>query len=311
MKNNDAQELNLQLNPELFKPLFTMKPLVHGAAIIFNWLIIIGMAYLSIQLSNILVYFIALLVIGARMHALAILMHDASHFRFMKNRKWNDLITNFTTMYFLFLTIEQYRTNHLAHHKHLNTDHDPDWVSKFQKKEFTFPQTKQDFFKTIASYFLLIQGIKDAFWFVRRFGLMEGKKKTNRNDPKLPKALFYITLIGVLTYLGWWTYFLLYWVVPYFSTFLMFQYIRSVAEHFGELAYDSELTGSRTVKTNFIERFLIAPHNVGYHLEHHLYPGVPYYNLPKLHELLMEDATFKDNAHITHGYWSGLIKEIV
>ena len=25
------------------------------------------------------------------------------------------------------------------------------------------------------------------------------------------------------------------------------------------------------------------PHNINYHLEHHLFPGVPFYNLPKLH----------------------------
>ncbi len=90
----------------------------------------------------------------------------------------------------------------------------------------------------------------------------------------------------------------------------MFQYIRSVSEHFGDLAYDHELTGSRTVKTNAVERFFIAPHNVGYHLEHHLYPGIPYYNLPKLHQLLMEVPTFKANAHITQGYFNGLLKEL-
>ena len=90
----------------------------------------------------------------------------------------------------------------------------------------------------------------------------------------------------------------------------MLQYIRSVAEHFGELAYDSLLTSTRTVKANAIERFLIAPHNVGYHLEHHLYPAVPYYNLPKLHDLLMETEEYKGKAHITIGYLKGLLSEL-
>ena len=30
-------------------------------------------------------------------------------------------------------------------------------------------------------------------------------------------------------------------------------------------------------------RWLIFPHNVNYHVEHHLYASVPQYNLPRLH----------------------------
>jgi fatty acid desaturase len=29
--------------------------------------------------------------------------------------------------------------------------------------------------------------------------------------------------------------------------------------------------------------------NLNYHIEHHLFPGVPWYNLPKVHALLLED----------------------
>lgn len=90
----------------------------------------------------------------------------------------------------------------------------------------------------------------------------------------------------------------------------MFQYIRSVAEHFGELAYEDELSSSRTVQPNWLEKILIAPHQEGYHLEHHLYPGVPFYNLPKLHLLLMQTKVYQDKAHITKGYLSGLLKEL-
>ena len=90
----------------------------------------------------------------------------------------------------------------------------------------------------------------------------------------------------------------------------MFQYIRSVAEHFGELAYDHNLTSSRTVKANWLERFFLSPHNVGYHLEHHLYPGVPFYHLPKLHKLLMGKKEYSQKAHITKGYVTGLMDEL-
>src|SRR5680860_348256 len=43
---------------------------------------------------------------------------------------------------------------------------------------------------------------------------------------------------------------------------------------------------SRTVYMNRINRYLYW--NMNYHLEHHMFPLVPYHNLPKLHELVKE-----------------------
>lgn len=44
---------------------------------------------------------------------------------------------------------------------------------------------------------------------------------------------------------------------------------------------------TRTVYMNRINRYLYW--NMGYHIEHHMFPMVPYYNLPKLHELVKAD----------------------
>ncbi len=304
-----AKDLNLQVDNRDLKAFFKTSSRRHAIAMVIDWAVIAAAIYLGIRFWNPLVYFLAVLVIGARQHALAILMHDATHFRFLKNRKMNDAITNFFTMYPLFTSIEKYRHNHLAHHNHLNTDHDPDWVAKLTKREFEFPKTKQAFMWTLVTYMTLYQGFLDAAWFFKRFG--PGKKKKGQGDENKPlKTVFFIVLIAGLTLVGGWKYYLLFWVIPYLTSFFMFQYIRSVAEHYGELSYDNLLTSTRTVKTNWIERFLIAPHNVGYHLEHHLYPGVPFYHLPKLHQTLMTDDFYNKEAHVTQGYMSGLMEEL-
>ena len=78
----------------------------------------------------------------------------------------------------------------------------------------------------------------------------------------------------------------------------------------GELEYDHLLTSSRSVVVHPVERFLFAPHHVSYHLEHHLYPGVPFYHLPRLHRLLMHNEQFASQAHITQGFWRGLMREL-
>lgn len=54
-----------------------------------------------------------------------------------------------------------------------------------------------------------------------------------------------------------------------------------------------------------MERALIAPNGVNYHLEHHLLMTVPHYNLPRLHRML-RDRGVLDNALIAHGYLSVL-----
>ena len=309
MCNTISNQLTSNINKEALKPLFKTNASRHLLDIIYNWSIIALMIYICITFPSFLMYVLSVFVIGAKMHALAILMHDATHFRFLKNRKWNDLITNWITMYPIFTSIEKYRENHLRHHQHLNTDHDPDWVAKLGNRAFTFPKSKSEFLLSLLSYMVLYQGIMDAIWFIKRFNSVE-KKNSPIKENKPSKLIFYVILFSSLTVLGIWKYFFIFWIVPYFSAFFLYQYIRSVAEHFGDLAYEDDLSSSRTIKANAIERFFIAPHNVSYHLEHHLFPGVPYYHLPKLHEILMEQDIYESKAHITIGYFKGLLEEL-
>lgn len=305
----NEEEFSSKIDSAEFRALFKTSSLKHGLAILYNWIIIGLTIWATIHFQHVALYIASVFVIGARMHALAILMHDAAHYRFLKNRKWNDALTNYLTMYLIFTSVAKYRANHLKHHRHLNTDDDPDWAVKLGNRAFTFPKTKGEFLLTLCSYLVLYQGIADALWFLKRFNTSDKKGTTQQLD-LVPRIIYYGILFSAITFLGIWKYYIIFWIIPYFSTFFMFQYIRSVAEHFGELAYDHSLTSTRTVKTNLIESFLLAPHNVGYHLEHHLYPAVPFYHLPKLHKLLMSQPEYKSKAHITQGYTVGLMNEL-
>ena len=309
MAHYDARDLNLNIDKKQLKALYKTKPYLHLGAILFDWTIILSVTILCIHYFHPLLYLAAVIIIGARMHALAILMHDATHYRFLKKRKLNDLITNVTSMYPLFSSIENYRQNHLSHHQHLNTEDDPDWMAKLGKSAFRFPQSKQEFITRVLSYFLIYPGVLDAIWFLKRFGNKSQVKKKKSTKP-LQRLAYYLILIAVLTYFQLWTAYLMYWVVPYLTTFFMFQYIRSVAEHFGDLEYDHLLNATRSVKPHGLEKFLLAPYQVHYHIEHHLYPAVPFYNLPKLHKLLMDDPSFREQAHFTQGYFPGMLKEL-
>jgi fatty acid desaturase len=59
--------------------------------------------------------------------------------------------------------------------------------------------------------------------------------------------------------------------------------VRAVAQHALTDAHDP-LLASRSVRSNSVVSFLLL--NENYHLEHHLFPEVPSYNLPRLRSLL-------------------------
>lgn len=56
---------------------------------------------------------------------------------------------------------------------------------------------------------------------------------------------------------------------------------------------------SRTVLMNPISRFIYW--NMNYHVEHHMFPMVPFHSLPQLHDLIKHDLP-SPNPSILHGY---------
>jgi fatty acid desaturase len=74
--------------------------------------------------------------------------------------------------------------------------------------------------------------------------------------------------------------------------------LRAVCEHGAVDDLSSPLTAARCNRTwgtlsNWIGRFMLFPHHVNYHLEHHLYPAVPHYHLPALHRLLQRKGALE------------------
>jgi fatty acid desaturase len=60
---------------------------------------------------------------------------------------------------------------------------------------------------------------------------------------------------------------------------------------------------TRSVVPNWFDRLFIAPRNSSYHLGHHLYTGVPWFNLKRLHRELMKVDEIRARARVTHGFW--------
>jgi fatty acid desaturase len=268
-------------------------------ALAFDWGVIASCFAAATFVTHPAVWICCGILIAARQHALLILMHDASHFRLLPSRKWNDRLSNWLCAWPLLVSTEGYRHNHLAHHLHLNTEDDPDWVRKDGRDEWTFPKTRRAFVLLLLRD-LCGGGLLDALRSIRDLSgnkLRAAEEKTSA----WPRLTYYGAAATALTLSGMWIPVLLLWFLPAFTLLTVILRIRSVAEHFG-VEGEHDLNKSRNVHCSWWERFLLAPHYCGYHLDHHLYPSVPFYNLPRLHSSLNAMPRYAAESHQTSGF---------
>ena len=113
-------------------------------ALIIQWIVIAAATAAAIRSPRPIVIIVALCVIATRQHALAILMHDGSHFRLLHDRSLNDVISNLMAGLWLGIVTSLYRDSHLRHHQHPTTLNDPDWVLQADLIDWHWPKTPKD-----------------------------------------------------------------------------------------------------------------------------------------------------------------------
>jgi len=261
-----------------------------------EWLSIFLVIYATQKFFNPITYFLAIVFIGSRFQALGVLMHEAVHYRLFKNRDLNEIVGEFLA-WPLTLTMKGYRNSHLAHHQNLNTDKDPDWNQ--WDKYYQFPKTRKQMFRSLIENALGVGFIYDIYQ-----GAFVHKEQAGVHN-EIPRSLricqvcFYVAIAALSIAFSFWPLLLLYWLVPLLTFTKFFDYVRAIAEHY-PLDYSQGLKSSRN--TFGWQALITAPYNINIHLDHHLHPGVPWYNLGKLHALLMRDPAYRSNAENKTGH---------
>ena len=276
-------------------------------ALIFDWgLIVLGMS-IFYYYPSILSFIAAVVVIGSRQFALAVLVHDGAHNLLFSNSKVNDFISQWLCAYPIFQDNRVYKPYHLKHHRFTETKDDPDLALSAP-----FPITKKSFLRKILRDVTGITGF-------RRYSqalLSILKTHGNTTHDRLKGVWFKIhgfIITNILIFIAisiafhWSFYFLLWWL-PAFTYYSLIIRIRNIAEHC-VTSGSTDLDNTRTTLTNPFVRFLMAPHRVNYHLEHHLFLMCPWYNLPKAHMMMIENG-YKDKMCINHSYRSVLYKAV-
>ena len=94
-------------------------------------------------------------------------------------------------------------------------------------------------------------------------------------------------LAATLTAAGGPALYLLAWVLPRVTWYRALSRVRDIAEHGLVPGADDPLRSARSIGAGLVERALLAPYRVNYHLEHHLLVFVPCWRLPAAHRLLL------------------------
>ena len=256
---------------------------------------------------NPLTILLALFGLGARQLGFAVLMHEASHRTLFNDRKLNDWAGNWLAGYLVWADAGPYRRYHLVHHAHTGTPKDPD-VSLTAPFPISRKSLARKFWRDLSGQTGFKQSVQT---FKRDVGIGAGSNQRNRGlkvgekpDVGWHKVAPFV-LWNALLFAGCWlaghpAVYLL-WPIAFLTTYRLELRIRSIAEHALSGPAEDPLRNTRTTLPNPLERILLAPFGVNWHLEHHLVMTVPFYNLPKMHERMRERGLI-DRALVTRGY---------
>ena len=234
---------------------------------------------------------LAVIVIGTRQHALFVVAHEAAHYLLYENRRMNDLVGRACAM-LQGLSMCTYRVIHRLHHNNLYGELDPDTAlhggyprgRAYLVKKLLKDLSGLTAWKTYA-YFLGGAPALNTQTNVALRPLDDTSSKLRsdaRNDRNLVIA-FHVFAFAVFAWSGYLVEYLVLWILPLVTVVQAILRLRAIAEHGATTDFSSPLTAARTNLGAAWLRWALFPHNVNYHVEHHLYASVPQYNLPELH----------------------------
>ena len=122
--HNTAKLVPERLPAAKIKELSQLEPARALTATAEEWLAIAAAIALSSYFWHPALYVIAVVFIGARQHALIIMGHDASDYRYLPRRWQNEFLANLFLMWPVFASVEGFRKFHGTHHQYTNLSDD-------------------------------------------------------------------------------------------------------------------------------------------------------------------------------------------
>jgi fatty acid desaturase len=208
---------------------------------------------------------------AASLHGISLFAHEGVHGTLSANphaNRWLSILCALPVLQ----NFSGYRVLHLRHHLHLGREGDPDHYPNYTR--WTWLQFLMHWGRLLVGYPVYIVAIPVL-------GFRHGTA-TDRRWICLEVALLGLVVAAVVLSPLPWLLLLYGWVLPMLVINTLVN-IRGMSQHTLLESSDTVL-GTRSILTNPVTAFFMC--NENYHLEHHIFPGVPWYNLRRLHRAL-------------------------
>lgn len=217
------------------------------------------------------------LVWFGRIHArLAALAHEAAHRLLFSNRRLNDVAGTWLAAYPTLIPLRAYRRAHLAHHRAEFGPDEPDLALYVG-----YPISRASFGRKLLRDISGRTGAKLALGQLRWLHAPDSALRAQAFGILAAQAG--LLLAGLVAGV-WWAYLL--WLVSWLTVWRVINRLRSIAEHGGLHASSDRRETTHSVRQHALARLVLVPHHIGWHLAHHVDPGVPHHRLPELHTAL-------------------------
>ncbi|HUG71858.1 MAG TPA: fatty acid desaturase [Steroidobacteraceae bacterium] len=271
-------------------PNLTKIPLFLGLMVWLTWV-----AWNSTSAWTLVPVYIAL---GYLWMGMVTFMHDALHYTLFR-RKAANWAFGILCMLPIFATFVGFREDHIEHHKFNRSPRDPD----------AFTMGKRGFADFLLFYaYALIGGVLSFihFNFIYPFQRFGPRLWAIQLFELALKTTVYWLVLSWAAEQGMLGKALEVWLYPVLVLSLL-NSMRFIAEHYGAPWDAGQMAGTRTVISNPVNSFFW--NNINWHIGHHVYPTVPWYNLQKLHRLLEPQIVASgapvDKSYIAV-YWDAL-----
>jgi fatty acid desaturase len=234
---------------------------------------------------------LSVIVIGTRQHALFVIAHDSAHYLLYQRRWLNDAVGRFCATV-QGLSMCTYRVIHRLHHNNLYGALDPDTAlhggyprgRSYLVKKLLKDLSGMTAWKTYAYFLGGAPALNTATNVAMRpLDDTSEKLRTEARRDRNTVIVVHVLLLGLFAWSGYLVQYLVLWILPLITVVQAILRLRAIAEHGATADFSSPLTAARTNTGPAWLEWLIFPHHVNYHIEHHLYASVPHYNLKRLH----------------------------